>query len=180
MGNFQGAGSNRDRGGFRGPSSGGRPDFKRKSWGNDRGGDREPVTMHKAVCSECGKTCEVPFRPTGEKPVYCSDCFGGKRDGSTDRGPRKSSYEDRGPKRDFGDRSSTYRASPADDTKKQLADISKKLDQLVDAIEKMTQGRTTAPAKTEEAAKPTTLKSLLKKAVAPKATPKKVAKKAKK
>ena len=32
-------------------------------------------TMHKATCSNCGKECEVPFRPTGSKPVYCRDCF---------------------------------------------------------------------------------------------------------
>lgn len=32
-------------------------------------------TMHRAVCDECGKDCEVPFRPTGDKPIYCSDCF---------------------------------------------------------------------------------------------------------
>ena len=23
----------------------------------------------------CGKEARVPFRPTGSKPVYCSDCF---------------------------------------------------------------------------------------------------------
>ena len=31
--------------------------------------------MHPAVCAECGKDTEVPFRPTGERPVYCSDCY---------------------------------------------------------------------------------------------------------
>jgi len=31
--------------------------------------------MYKAVCSKCGKDCEVPFKPTGDKPVFCSDCF---------------------------------------------------------------------------------------------------------
>ena len=29
----------------------------------------------KAVCSECGQECEVPFRPTQGKTVYCSECF---------------------------------------------------------------------------------------------------------
>ena len=44
MGNFQGGGS-RGGGGFRGGNGGGRPDFKKKSWGgNDRGGDRGEVT----------------------------------------------------------------------------------------------------------------------------------------
>ena len=31
--------------------------------------------MHNAVCDKCGERCEVPFRPTGNKPVYCSNCF---------------------------------------------------------------------------------------------------------
>jgi len=34
--------------------------------------------MHKAICSECGKKCEVPFKPTGDKPVLCSNCFESK------------------------------------------------------------------------------------------------------
>jgi len=31
--------------------------------------------MYKAICANCGNECEVPFRPTGDKPVYCSNCF---------------------------------------------------------------------------------------------------------
>jgi len=31
--------------------------------------------MHKAVCADCGKECEVPFKPTGGRPVYCRDCY---------------------------------------------------------------------------------------------------------
>ncbi len=38
-----------------------------------------PREMHKAVCSECGKECEVPFKPTEGKPVYCKECFMKKR-----------------------------------------------------------------------------------------------------
>ncbi len=45
---------------------------------NDRG---ERPAMFKATCAECGKQCEVPFKPNGSKPVYCSDCFG-KKSGS--------------------------------------------------------------------------------------------------
>ncbi len=26
--------------------------------------------MHSAVCDDCGKRCEVPFRPTGDKPIF--------------------------------------------------------------------------------------------------------------
>lgn len=35
---------------------------------------RERV-LHKAICADCKKECEVPFRPTGDRPVYCKDCF---------------------------------------------------------------------------------------------------------
>ena len=38
--------------------------------------DRE---MHKAVCSECGQECEVPFKPAEGKPVYCKDCYRKRR-----------------------------------------------------------------------------------------------------
>jgi len=41
--------------------------------------DRGPREMHKATCSECGKECEVPFKPTEGRPVYCRDCFAKRR-----------------------------------------------------------------------------------------------------
>ncbi|MFQ5406593.1 MAG: CxxC-x17-CxxC domain-containing protein [Candidatus Micrarchaeia archaeon] len=37
-----------------------------------RGFNRE---MHKAVCSDCGSDCEVPFKPTEGRPIYCRNCF---------------------------------------------------------------------------------------------------------
>jgi CxxC-x17-CxxC domain-containing protein len=49
----------------------------------DFGGDRQ--AMYQAVCANCGKNCEVPFRPSGDKPVYCSDCFG--KGGKTPKPP---------------------------------------------------------------------------------------------
>ncbi len=42
------------------------------SYGGGRGGPRE---MFSATCAACGREARVPFQPTGEKPVYCSDCF---------------------------------------------------------------------------------------------------------
>lgn len=49
----------------------------RSGGGRDFGGrsSRPPMQMHKATCSNCGNECEVPFRPTGSKPVFCSRCF---------------------------------------------------------------------------------------------------------
>ena len=36
---------------------------------------RPERVMYDAVCSECGKDCKVPFQPSGDRPIYCSDCF---------------------------------------------------------------------------------------------------------
>ena len=35
---------------------------------------RERV-LHQAVCADCCKRCEVPFKPSGDRPVYCPACF---------------------------------------------------------------------------------------------------------
>lgn len=76
MGNFK----QRDR-------SGGR----RNSRGFSGQGSGKP-DMYKTVCDDCGKDCQVPFRPTGDKPVFCSDCFRGK----DNAGPRRSGRRDSG------------------------------------------------------------------------------------
>jgi CxxC-x17-CxxC domain-containing protein len=41
--------------------------------------DRAPRQMYDAVCADCGKTAQVPFQPTGSRPVYCNDCFRARR-----------------------------------------------------------------------------------------------------
>ncbi len=40
---------------------------------------RESREMHKAICSDCGQECEVPFRPDPNRPVYCRDCWSKRR-----------------------------------------------------------------------------------------------------
>lgn len=125
MGNFNRGG---DRGGDR---------------GGFRGRDRGPVTMHKAICSNCGQSCEVPFRPTGEKPVYCNNCFGKMRDneGGGDRGGDRGRGEDRYPRRDFGGappRQSfeSNKGGGNADVVRQLEMVNTKLDKLIKALEK--------------------------------------------
>ena len=44
--------------------------------------------MHQAVCDKCGKNCEVPFRPSGDKPIFCSNCFEGMDGRSSKRSGR--------------------------------------------------------------------------------------------
>ncbi len=31
--------------------------------------------MFDATCSDCGNETQVPFQPSGDRPVYCNDCF---------------------------------------------------------------------------------------------------------
>lgn len=60
MGNF-----NRDKG---------RGGFGSKSFGSRDQGSKS-VFKYDAICSKCGKPCQVPFRPAGDRPVFCRDCF---------------------------------------------------------------------------------------------------------
>lgn len=107
---------------FGGNKFGGRPSF---------GGDRAPVSMHDAICNDCGNKCQVPFRPSGEKPVYCNNCFGGKREGG-----------DRPMRKEFNDRPAPQFSAPkidgTGDMKKQLDTIHLKLDSLIRTVEMMT------------------------------------------
>jgi CxxC-x17-CxxC domain-containing protein len=110
-GNRGGFGGGRDRGGF----GGGRGGFG----GGDDSGRRE---MFSATCSSCGKDCQVPFRPTNGKPVYCSDCFekvNGGRDNS--RRPERSDFRPQG-------------GQGFDQNKAQLDAINVKLDRILSII----------------------------------------------
>lgn len=65
--------------------------FKRNDRSGGRGGRDRRSQMHKAVCADCGKNCEVPFKPTGDKPIYCSSCFESKGGGGARKFDRKKS-----------------------------------------------------------------------------------------
>jgi len=91
MNNFKG-------GGFK---HGGSKFAGKGKFGGDRGGHRggqsrdsrhgnSDQQMHTANCSDCGNKCEVPFRPSGDKPVYCSTCFGAKKNANEPRGELNS------------------------------------------------------------------------------------------
>jgi len=93
---FAPRGASRGTGGFRQGNDRGGYKGGRSSFGNDRG-DRP---MFKATCSNCGKECEVPFRPTNGKPVYCSDCFekiGNRSQGGDSRRPERSDFKSPAP-----------------------------------------------------------------------------------
>lgn len=173
MGNFHhGADRNKGRG-----------DFK-KSWGNkggDRGGrddrrDRGEVTMHRAVCSDCGKNCEVPFNPSGDKPVFCNECFGAKKGDNrgNDRGFDRGN--DRGTKEKYVSTPRQPVQINNDETKKQFSEILNRLDKLASILE-MSLVKNVEPVKEVKAKKEVAEKAI--KAPAKAAAKKVVAKKKK-
>ncbi len=87
IGGGMGGGPRRDfggGGGGRGFGGGGpRRDFGGGGGGRGNFGDRPrgPRQMFPAVCAECGKQTEVPFKPSGDRPVLCRDCFRASRGG---------------------------------------------------------------------------------------------------
>ena len=48
---------------------------RRSGGGNGGGYSSGRREMHPATCAQCGKQTQVPFLPSGVRPVYCSDCF---------------------------------------------------------------------------------------------------------
>lgn len=89
--------------------------FGRKDFGGGRGFDR-PREMTKVTCSNCGKETEVPFKPTGDRPVYCRECF-------AKMGPRKFGRNDKNDSRPQG---------PSNNN--QLNEINAKLDRLIELL----------------------------------------------
>jgi CxxC-x17-CxxC domain-containing protein len=44
---------------------------------NASGRNRE---MYETECAACGQKAKVPFNPSGDRPVYCSECFAKMRE----------------------------------------------------------------------------------------------------
>ena len=55
-------------------------------------GGRAPREMFTATCSSCGQEAQVPFQPSGGKPVYCSSCFQQRGGGNRSAGYSRSRY----------------------------------------------------------------------------------------
>lgn len=101
-------------------------------WKKRSGGDFDRPSMHKATCAKCGNECQVPFKPNGRKPVYCSNCF--VKDGDAES-PR-SSGRGRGGKPSFWeDRASNLNERDDSAVQRQLREINEKLDAIIEALE---------------------------------------------
>lgn len=114
--NSGGRGFSRDNSRFKGRSDGFRP----------RRDDREARPMFKATCAQCNKPCEVPFRPSGNKPVLCSYCFEEQK-GAGDGGSRPERRSDR----PSYSKDVPFRSS---DSSQALKDIALKLDKIINLL----------------------------------------------
>jgi len=56
------------------------------------GTDQYGRQLYNVKCAACGKDTQVPFKPSGDRPVYCRDCYLQQRrertGGDVRRGPR--------------------------------------------------------------------------------------------
>lgn len=192
--------NDRAGGGFKKPFSGDRGrDFDRKPRSFGGGGGRPSFgggrpQMHKAVCSECGKDCELPFNPTGDKPVFCSFCFGSRQEKGLNDRPNRFERSDRGERRPSFSSDNKEGSSNKQDIKnleEKIDNLSSKLEALTGVLEDyLKDGQKTEKLKQEkaievkqvevkkvEAKKP---EAKVVKAKAKEVAPKKVAEKAKK
>ena len=115
MGNF-----NRER-----RSGGSRGDKRNFSGRRDFGARRDHdsrQSMHRAVCDSCGANCEVPFRPTSGKPIFCSNCF--KKDDNR-------SQRDNRPRRD---NQLLDRSQSNEKLAESIDNLNKKLDQILNIL----------------------------------------------
>ena len=39
------------------------------------GTDQQGRQLYSVKCADCGEQTEVPFKPSGDRPVYCRDCY---------------------------------------------------------------------------------------------------------
>ena len=39
-------------------------------------------TYTRVICADCKKECEIPFKPSGDRPVYCKECFAERKKGN--------------------------------------------------------------------------------------------------
>ena len=40
---------------------------------------RQSREKYAGICADCGQEAQVPFKPKGERPIYCNDCFANHR-----------------------------------------------------------------------------------------------------
>ncbi len=84
--------------------------------------------MYQAVCDNCGKNCEVPFRPTQGKPIFCSDCFRNQKESSD----RPNNFRERSGEQ-------PQRREQPNNNEEQFRAINAKLDNILKILESVSE-----------------------------------------
>jgi CxxC-x17-CxxC domain-containing protein len=192
MNNFKGG----FKGGTGGSTGGGQKFGGKKKFGGDNkydGGQRREsrndggsTEMFSATCSECQKKCDVPFKPSQDKPVYCSACFGMKKSGNELRG--SEGHRGQRERKPFGNgkvnNGPAFSSAPAGPTaqnilelKQQVSALEVKLNKILDLLNPAKPAVKTAAV---EVAAPVVKKVAPVKTATKKVAPKKAAKVTKK
>lgn len=191
MNNFKKGGFRKGNGAFGDrPRFGGGNKFGGGSRSSDRShgpmGDGRERELFKAKCSACFQACEVPFKPTNGKPVFCKDCFADNAPRREERGGsfRHDAPRERNDRPAYREEARPQREQGNEDVKRQLMNLEAKVNQILELLTSNTSAKVVSvPAKRSEtemvkedapkkvAAKPKTVKAKVAKA------PTKVAKK---
>lgn len=103
------------------------------------------MELFDAICSKCKKNCKVPFRPTGDKPVYCRDCFSGQEQvpGRNSNGKDRVVISERGFHKDartgreyHPGHGNAQREDGIDALKRQIAALESKVNRILELMSK--------------------------------------------
>ena len=104
--------------------------------GNDKKQFGGPKQLFSAICADCRKPCQVPFRPSGDKPIYCKDCFMKRKEKSAGDTWRSDAPQGGSPKQN------TAPAKPQQSSGGvQLADLKRQMDVMSGKLDILLQKR---------------------------------------
>jgi len=93
----------------------------------DRGRENRSREMTEITCDKCGKKAKVPFKPSKDKPILCSECFEKAGNGQRGRDRGRGSF---GRNRDF--RGSRQQSGVS---KEDFEKLNKKVDKILKILE---------------------------------------------
>lgn len=104
--------------------------FDRRETGRSHSKVPGGLELFEVTCDKCGRKCDVPFKPTGNKPVYCRTCFRQNESGeSGDNFESKGKFRDRSREKFSDDFESKSNISSKD-----VEIINRKLDKIMKAL----------------------------------------------
>ena len=132
---------------FGGGRAGGLRSGFQKSFGSQgkfgRSVDRAEKVLFQATCTECGNSCEVPFKPTGQKPVLCRECYA-----------QNAPASDRPVRREYGfNKSSAPSFRPHPEGQGNIAGLQRSIDEIGMKLDKLIQILSPQSASKEQAPK---------------------------